>query len=200
MGCKVSTNTPTCLCDAAVPQATCHQPSSRDLISGCKETQSAWLNTLVLESNSVTTMARSECAWFSQCVISPPLDDLPFSSSSLPFSALLKLPGEEQTQALLSRTHIWTLQNTQGLHRHANSHSLDLQMDFYLFTLSRFFLPNFMNNPALIRGELEHGGDGNSSTVPPLFLLLIGRQQSVFWHSSRGSVLSLHASSWYGHI
>lgn len=93
MGCKVSTNTPTCLCDAAVPQATCHQPSSRDLISGCKETQSAWLNTLVLESNSVTTMARSECAWFSQCVISLRSTTSPFLlllSPFLPFSNFLE--------------------------------------------------------------------------------------------------------------
>lgn len=138
----------------------------------------------------------SECAWFSQCVI-PSVDDLPFSSS-LPVSALLKLPGEEQTQALLSGTHIWTLQNTQGLHCHANSHSRDLQMDFYLFSLSGVFSPSLWTIQCL----LESSWSTEGTVIHPVHdhYFCYGYEQSVFWHLSWGNMFFPHALPWYGHI
>lgn len=135
-----------------------------------RDHRGVWRNTICLTKYPGTGKqfshhnSRSECAWFSQCVI-PYADDLPFSSSSLPFSALLKLPGEEQTQALLSRTRIWTLQNTQGLHRLADSHSLDLQMDFYLFTLPGFFSPFLWT----IQRLLESGWSMEGMVIHPLY-------------------------------
>lgn len=50
------------------------------------------------------------------------------------------------------------------------------------------FLPILTNNPVLIGVVRERGGDGNSSSVAALWLLWIGRQQSVFWHLRHGSV------------
>ena len=110
MGGIASTDTPTLF-------VWCCRPPSTPLVTrrrrersspGVKETQSARLNALVLESNSVTTMAESERP-VARTMHNPlRLTTSPFSSSSSSsfsppfFSALLKLPGEEQTQALLS--------------------------------------------------------------------------------------------------
>lgn len=128
----------------------------REIISGCKR------NTICSPKYPGTGKQFShhngsgDRAWFSQCVI-PSADDLPFS-------ALLKLPGGEQTQALLSATRIWTQQNTRGLHRHANSHSTHLQMDFYLFSLSGFSRSSWRT----IRRLLESSWSGEEMVIHPL--------------------------------
>lgn len=138
--------------------------TNREITTECNKTQSAWLNRLVLKNQFNQYNGRSECAWFSQCVILS-ADDLPFSSS-LPNAALLKLPGEEKnTASIVSSMH----PNTRGLHHHANSHGPDLQVDFYLLHPSGSFYQFSWTIWCLFGVELvihpvfdHHGKEGNS--------------------------------------
>lgn len=141
--------------DAAAPpllHATRHQAPSREIISVCKETQSARLNALVLEGNSVTTMAESErpvvrtmrnpLRWrpppflLLLLLLSRPLFFLPFSN----------FLEKNKHRPYCLATRIWTLQNTRGLHRHANTRGPRLTNGFLSFHPSLgffFFLLHF---------------------------------------------------------
>lgn len=169
MGGIASTGTPTlfvwCRRTRPLLHATRHQAPSREIISGCKETQSARLNALVLESNSVTTMAESE-----RPVVRTMRNPLRWRPPPFLLLLLLSRPlffCPSQTSWRRTNTGPIVLRLASERCRTLRAFIVmqiltapDLQMDFYLFTpLWVFFFspPLSRTIRCLLESSSEHG-------------------------------------------